>query len=299
MKNKLTILSMGAGQDSTTLLYKYIYDLNFRAAYAPDDFIVVMSDTGDEHKETYEHVKEMQALCKVHGIEFHFITKDFGYHGSWGDLRSFYNRTMTVGSKCFRKTCTDNLKLKPIHRYVETYLTARYDLSAHCAYPTGRKRAFKEFVAKHGRITMMVGIAAGEEKRVIDSTKRSKWHQASINIIYPLIDMGLDRAGCQEYIKSVGHKVPVPSNCVLCPFMNDIELLYMHRFLNDDLNDWIRIEANKIKRYEDRDGANLGVWGKVLLPEKIKQVIEKYGYMTDAELKEYKMSHGHCVNSKY
>ena len=296
---RLTILSFGGGQDSTALLYKYIYDLNFRALYAPEDFIVIMSDTGDEHKETYEHVAEIKTLCAAHGIEFHHITKDLGYHGTWGDLRSFYNRTITVGSKCFRKTCTDNLKLKPIHRYLETYLTGRYDLSAHCAYPKGRKRAFKEFVSKHGRVTMMVGIAAGEEKRVGDPEKRQKWERESIDVIYPLIDMKMDRAACIEYIASTGHKVPQPSNCILCPFLSEVELLYMDRFLNADLQEWIRIEANKIERFKDRDGENLGVWGKVLLPEKLEEVRAKHGHMSNDELVDYKMSHGHCVASKY
>ena len=64
---KLTVLSFGAGQDSTAILYKYIYDADFRVKYAPEDFLVIMSDTGDEHASTYKHVKEIRELCKEHG----------------------------------------------------------------------------------------------------------------------------------------------------------------------------------------------------------------------------------------
>ena len=41
---KLTVLSMGLGQDSTALLYKYAYDAEFRKHYAPNDFLVISGD---------------------------------------------------------------------------------------------------------------------------------------------------------------------------------------------------------------------------------------------------------------
>lgn len=43
----------------------------------------------------------------------------------------------------------------------------------------------------------------------------------------------------------------------------------------------------------------MGVFGKKLLPEILEEAIKEFGHLTDAELKEYKMSHGHCVKSKY
>lgn len=53
----LTILSFGGGQDSTTILYKLVFDADFKARYAPGDLLVLMADTGNEHPETYSHVK--------------------------------------------------------------------------------------------------------------------------------------------------------------------------------------------------------------------------------------------------
>lgn len=54
-KKHLTVLSYGGGQDSTALILKVIHDESFRAKYIPGDFIVVMADTGNEHKETIEY----------------------------------------------------------------------------------------------------------------------------------------------------------------------------------------------------------------------------------------------------
>jgi hypothetical protein len=81
--------------------------------------------------------------------------------------------------------------------------------------------------------------------------------------------------------------------------MNDVELLYMYRFNRGWLSKWIALEANKIAANLHMGAQNLGVWGKVLLPAKVKEVLEKFGHMTDAALIDYKMSHGHCVKSKY
>jgi 3'-phosphoadenosine 5'-phosphosulfate sulfotransferase (PAPS reductase)/FAD synthetase len=297
---KLTVLSFGGGQDSTAILYKYIYDADFRAKYAPEDFLVIMSDTGDEHASTYKHVRDIELLCKEHSIAFVLITEDMGYHGSWGNLRSFYRRTNTIGSKAYPKTCTDKLKLRPIYNYLENHLMQTY--GENLVY-SSRKTVYHSFAEEHGKIDVLLGIAKGEEKRLPDPAKADKlpkWQQASINKVYPLIDLGMDRQACQDYIRSVGHTVPTPSNCVLCPWMNEIELVYLHRFHRTDYEEWVELENNKIQANLHMGDKNLGVWGsKAPLPEWLKVAVKKYGHMSDEELQEYKMSHGHCVASKY
>ena len=46
-------------------------------------------------------------------------------------------------------------------------------------------------------------------------------------------------------------------------------------------------------------GANNGAMKGGLLPVQVTAAEEKFGHMTDAELDDYKMSHGHCVQSSY
>ena len=147
---------------------------------------------------------------------------------------------------------------------------------------------------------MIIGIAKGEESRMTDaSTAPEAWKRLAINMVYPLVDLGLDRAACQEYMGSLDLPVPPPSNCILCPFMSDIELLWLHRFMNEDLQDWIRIEAAKLAANTHMGDRNLGVWGVKNLSVKLAEVIAKHDHMTDEDLNEYKFSHGHCVKSKY
>lgn len=59
-------------------------------------------------------------------------------------------------------------------------------------------------------------------------------------------------------------------------------------------------KANKIKnRGSNEKPDNKGVFGVKLLPEKLQEAIAKFGHMTDEELDHHKMTHGHCIRSKY
>lgn len=291
----LTVLSFGGGQDSTAILYKLMYDLEFKQKYANGDLIIVMADTRNEHVETDGHVAQIRMFCSLHEIPFYFILPEDYASGDWKEgYISFLEKGNRIGSKCFPKTCTDNLKIKPIYKWLEDYVHDKYKTIKH-----GRKRAIKEFVAKYGKIDVLIGIAKGEEKRASSNEESTTvWMRNCINKVYPLLDIGMDRQGCQDYIAGVGHTVPPPSNCILCPFMSYQELLYLHRYNRPWFNKWVDLEANKIKANSHVE-RNMGVWGEKLLPEALKVAEKKHGHMTYEELVEYKFSHGHCVKSKY
>lgn len=314
--NQLTVLSFGGGQDSSALLELYLDDPDFRLRYAPNDFLVVMSDTGDEFDQTYRHVRDVQRRCQQAGVEFVFITSDMGFHSeNWLSLRHFYRTKGTIGSKAYPKTCTDRLKLEPIYRFLEHWLSQRYGVRCN------RKAGFREFAARYGKIRMMIGIAKGEEKRASGANARaSRWYRESIEPIYPLIDLGMDRAACQSLLHGKGLYV-VPSNCKACPFLSLAELEYLRRFFPADLEDWVGLEAAKLEKHADKsavvvtDGEgrakrdrqgniktqnkNYGVFGLTPLPEKIEQARQAYCDWSDHDIEHYRYSHGHCVASVY
>lgn len=291
----LTVLSYGLGQDSWAMLLMYAFDEEFRARYAPGRFLVLSAETGDEHPETYEHLTYSQEFCRQHGIEYVHITPDMGHHPkTWPGLREQYRKNNTVGSKTFRKSCTDNLKLVPIYNFLDEWIGKEYNL------PSGRKEGIKLFAQKYGKIDMLVGLAAREEKRCADAGKDpAKWRRCSVRIGYPLIELGMDRGSCQDYARSVDQPVPPPSNCMLCPYMNDAELVWLERFYPGDFQDWVEIEANKLEAHQRLGAKNMGVWGKKTLTEALEEAKAKFGHWTDEALKEYKFSHGHSVASKY
>lgn len=313
---RLTVQSYGGGQDSAVLLEKYLDDHEYRARWAPHDFLVVMSDSGDEFDATYEHIEYARKRCKEAGVEFVFITSDMGYHSdSWQSLRHFYRTKQTIGSKAFPKTCTDRLKLQPIYRFLEEWLGKQYGVRV------GKKQGFREFALRYGKIQMILGIAKGEEKRVADPAKNpNRWYRESIETVYPLIEMGMDRQACQEYLHSKGLHV-IPSNCKACPFLSLEELEYLRRFNPADLADWVDLEAAKLEKHADKsvvivtddDGnpkldrngevktknQNYGVFGVTPLPLKIEEAKEKFADWTDEDIAHYRYSHGHCVATAY
>ena len=293
---ELTVLSYGAGQDSTALLYLYAFDhRGFRTRYAPKRFLVLMADTGDEHAETYAHVEHTRVFCQGREIEFHHIALGMDYHPRlWArGLRAFYREKQTVGSKAFRKWCTDNLKLVPLYRFLETWVGREYRVA------TGHKHGLYAFARRHGKIRMLLGIAKGEERRVSDGEDDAPWMRDCVERVYPLIDLGMDRARCQAYIRSLGLPVPVPSNCKLCPYRSEVELLWLYRFHPADYQEWVELEAAKLRRFASRGDRNLGVFGRRSLPEVLDGAIEEYGHLSDTELEQHRMTHGHCVASKY
>jgi 3'-phosphoadenosine 5'-phosphosulfate sulfotransferase (PAPS reductase)/FAD synthetase len=295
-KKQLTVLSYGGGQDSTALMLKALHDNDFISKYIPGDFLVIMADTGNEHSETTATRKQVEKLCSDRGVDFIFLDLKYKYTSpSWqGGLVDFYERGNRIGSKAYPKTCTDKLKIVPIYNFLDEYIHAKYNTTK-----VGRKAAIKEFTGDGGSINVLLGIAKGEESRASKNEDSPlKWQRDCINKVYPLLDLGMDRKDCQEYIRKY-MEVPVPSNCILCPFMNDVELLHMYRFNKSWLDKWIVLEANKIQANLHLGKKNLGVWGRKLLPEILAEVLEKHGHMTDQDLVDYKMSHGHCVKSKY
>jgi 3'-phosphoadenosine 5'-phosphosulfate sulfotransferase (PAPS reductase)/FAD synthetase len=309
----LTVLSFGGGQDSTAILERLLHDKNERAKLAPNRFIAVMSDTADEHPETYDHVIKLGRRSLRSGVPLHVVTArpdwwttrgyplvNAGHHlEKWPGLREFYRRTNTVGSKAFPKTCTDKLKIQPIYKFLSVWVAQQYPRLMTDAKKYRAKQPLVDLAGAEGKIRVLLGIAKGEETRAGGNDSGPRWMQLAVDKQYPLIDWGWDRQACQDYLEHLQVTVPPPSNCMLCPFMSKKELLWLYRHYRADYEDWVRIERAKLDANKHMGDRNLGVWGKKTLPEVLAEAQKEHGHMTDAELHEYKQSHGHCVRSKY
>ncbi|CDS93684.1 conserved hypothetical protein [Sphingobacterium sp. PM2-P1-29] len=315
MEKNITLLSFGGGQDSTTILYKIILDKDFRDRYVNGRLLVLMSDTGNEHPHTYAHVKFIAEFCILHGIEFYLINHSMGYHPqNWPTLQHNFSIYDTVMSVAFKKVCTDNLKIKPLYNFLDHYIAKKYFGYSSILPPKGKKY-IKLFRKQYGAIRVLIGIAAGEEVRIAKSNNRIqkamqldlfrkvrtpglKWMETSITKIYPLAERGINRYACQQYIFSVGLPLPFPSNCMMCPFASKIEILWLYRNYPAVFAEWVCFERAKLEKFNGTKN-NLGVKGKLTLEEVLAQAIVQHGHMTNDELDEYKMSHGHCVKSVY
>lgn len=317
MKRTITLLSYGGGQDSKALLLLYIHDAAFRAKYAPDLFLVVMSDTGDEHDHTYADLQEVKRLCLVHKIPFYFLTADKGYHvPSWPSLMEpqlraeggeFKPTLVQLGTK----GCTQQLKLGPIYKFFDEWISSTIGYGFEIASCRGHgKRAIKRFAKEGGEIRVLIGFAWGENKRAQKSLKQQATQQASkkdifwkyLNRFFPLIDLAMDRSACQKYIASKGANVPYPSNCKRCPYMSPEELYWLALHDPAALEEWIRAEAAKIARDTGAEKNYGAMASKKLLPQRVEEVKTKYAHLSReallAHLDDHKKNHG-CGSSAY
>lgn len=219
---ELTILSLGLGQDSTALVLKILNDPGFRESWAPGRLACVFADTGNEHPHTHRHLEHMKELCASEGGELHVLEAGGEYHSeAWPDLVSQYRKNDTVGSKAYRKSCSVNLKINPIYRWLEALISREYG-TGH-----GKKAGLYEYTAMTGKkIRAMIGIAAGEERRIAADKTVSPWMEQNIERVYPLIGLGWDREACKEYIRSLGYQPVAPSLCRFCPYKTKLELMW-------------------------------------------------------------------------
>lgn len=297
---ELTVLSFGAGQDSGALLSLYRHDPEFRRRWAPGRFLVLFADTGGEHPETYEYMAEVQKICAAEDppIECVWLKPEMGYHAKgWMTLDDHYNTYKTVGSKAFRKSCTDRLKIQPIYSFLADYVK-EWELPPLQKIYKG-KAPLVAFARRYTKIQMIIGIAAGEEKRIAKPQQLAKWQTLSVDKVYPLIELGMNRAACQDYLSEHKDTVPWPSCCLKCPWMSLQELLWLSIDFTETYEDLVRQEQVKLAHFGDRDN-NVGVWGtKKTLPEKLDEAREKFGHMSLQHLRAYRFSHGHCNNQGY
>ncbi|NKB55102.1 MAG: hypothetical protein GKS00_02095 [Alphaproteobacteria bacterium] len=217
------ILAFGGGVDSTALL---AIDLDRRAARAAlripawrlDDAFppldaVVFADPGAEFPATYRNVEHAARRAAAAGLRFDVVAKENETIVDWL-LRNGNVPVMPGGPH----VCS--LKFKG--EVMQAWARRTYGPAA--------------------PIQWSVGIEATEDYRVARFTPARGGRQ---HFHYPLIALGLDRAGCRRVLEELGWRIDVrKSSCVFCPFMkaHEIEALY-----HDHPEAWAlarRIEAN-------------------------------------------------------
>jgi len=290
----ITVFSFGLGQESLALLYKLGTDTGFYVKHVRGRLLVVGSDTGNEHPHTYALLPMVKAFCAVHNIEFQWVTNDMGFHPrTWKSLTYQYRQNKSIGSAAFRQSCTDNLKIKVVDNYVEYWLQRKY-------FQLTRKRAYRQYAKLYGKFRLILGFAAGEESRTDNGNKYDPvWKKATVERHYPLIEEGMSRQQCINLNLLAWAEKIWPSNCMLCFYQSDQEVLWLHRNYPEIFLDWVDMEAEKLKKYAYVGDKNYGVYGRMTLPQKLIKAQQLYGHWSNEMLDDYKFSHGHCMKSKY
>jgi len=304
--------SHGAGQDSTMENYRIILDPVHRLrVYGKAKIVMVCCDTQDEHDYTYSHIEVLKKLNKDNNIEFYHLTYDMGFHqpSENGLGKGFSDNDSIQFKDGGKKSCTDKLKIKPFYRFMNAYLRKELGHTDKLVYDKKADRskpAIKEYAKLNGLVRVFIGFSGGEEKRAEKTIKYNKttaphWRRDSVHFVFPLIEDNLKRKDLISYMDASPYPTPFPSNCKMCPFQSDHELLYNWRTQTNDMVKWMRYERRKLAKDVRRFGAakNCALSTTLTIAAKLKKIKAKIGHMTTIELREYKFTHGHCIKGGF
>lgn len=201
----MVVLSLGAGvQSSTMALMATNGDLDYKVDCA------IFADTGWEPRKVYEYLDWLESVVSfpVHRVMHkQGLKNDLQGNGRFAAVPFFTER----GGMGMRQ-CTGEYKILPIQKKCREIL----------GYGKGQR-------IPPDAITMLIGISTDEVIRMKPS--RVAW----IKHVWPLIDKGMSRSHCLQYMQSNGHRMPEKSSCLGCPYHSDRQWLEIK---NNNPQEW-------------------------------------------------------------
>lgn len=204
MKN---IISLGAGVQSSTMAL-----MASRGEILPMPEAAIFADTQAEPASVYRWLDwlEKQLPFPVYRVTKGDMTDDMlllrdrknrkpEYSDQWARslIPSFIkNSDGTRG--IMGRQCTQNYKIDPIEKKIKEL--------------AGIKRGEKQV-----KVISWIGISLDEAHRM--KPARTRWTQNR----WPLIDIGMRRSDCLNWMRAKGYPRPPRSACIYCPFHSNIE----------------------------------------------------------------------------
>ena len=230
----LRILSLGAGVQSSTLA------LMIEKGEIPMVSCAIFSDTQSEPKKVMKYLEYLktQVSYPIYTVTKGNLRKDLLTLASGKKINQvgvpFWTLSDSNSKGIARRTCTFEYKIKPLIKKVRELL----------GYEKGQR------VKKNVIVEQLFGISRDEIYRV----KTSQFHY--IKHIYPLIDKGMRRYDCINWMERNNYKIPTRSACTFCPFHSNQEWIEIKK----DKNEWkevIELDENIRKIPSLRDNAFL------------------------------------------
>lgn len=200
------LISLGAGVQSSAMAL-----MASRGLLPNSDKVIgcIFADTGDEPASVYTWLKWLESNLRfpVHTVQKGVISKDSltlytnkktGKNYIKSIIPAFVSQQNGKREGLLGRKCTADYKVAPI-----------------------LKKARKLAAIKHGQKTVglvqWIGISKDEAHRMKPS--KVVWARNT----WPLIEAGMSRRDCLDWMKANGYPEPPRSACVYCPFHSDAE----------------------------------------------------------------------------
>jgi len=224
MQNKLRVLSLGAGVQSSTLA------LMIQRGEIPMVDCAIFADTQAESKETYEFFNWLKTKLTypVYTVSKGNLTEQL-LSSTYPVAPFFLKNKITEKKGMLRRQCTTIYKILPIIQEIRRLL--------------GLKRG--ERYKKGTVVEQLMGISTDEAMRM--KTNKMPY----ITNVYPLIDMKYSRQDCITWFNKYYDVKPPRSACIYCPFHHDIDFKLMKK---NSPKEWDEVvEFDKKIRNNNRD----------------------------------------------
>lgn len=284
-EDRIITLNCGLGRDSITMLV-LCFEGKLRAeidgevvTVRPEHLdAVLFSDTGREWNHTYALIPVVRELCEQYGVPFVVLEKgDERFHRR-PDIMSDFRSRATVAS-LGKGDCTDNHKIQPIRRWLSVRSQERFGCNNRSYSAQVRNGERKPHVT-------LIGIAADETSRLTNGGHGP----AYVTEAYPLITMGITKAGEAPHLErwALGHVRK--SGCDMCPYQPASWYWALSVTEPEKYTDVVAYEAEALERNPRMAATGFKTKGR---PMTIPEVVERWRALnpdatTDAVLaKEY------------
>jgi len=191
----LRLLSLGAGVQSTTVL------LLACEGTIPRFDAALFADTGWEPRAVYANLQRLAAHAERKGIPVRRVSAGNIRTDALDPRHRFVSMPLHTlnpdGTRGLaRRQCTSEYKIIPLKKAARELL----------GYPHPRR------VPRGVYAEQAIGISTDEFTRAKDSGLRF------LRNVFPLLDLGFDRARCVDFLAERGFGKTVKSACVGCPF---------------------------------------------------------------------------------
>lgn len=235
MNSPIHILSLGAGVQSSTLAL-----MAAKGEIAPMPSCAIFADTQGEPKNVYEWLDYLELLLP---FPVHRVTAGSLLENELKIVRSKRSGNLYRKNKIpafvlkpdgkkglLGRQCTMDFKIIPLIKKTRELI--------------GLKRATKTtpVMAK-----MWIGISIDESHRMKPSRNNF------IENIFPLVDRGISRNDCLEWMKKNGYKEPPRSACTFCPFHSDIEWIKLKTDHRKDFDAAVIFERKLIESHKQQE----------------------------------------------
>ena len=236
----IRILSLGAGVQSSALLL-----LAIEGQIEPIEHCI-FADTGWEPNAVYQHVEYLIPFMKKANIQFHRVS--CVRPESTGNIKEdmlredkpylsipFFIKNDEGKSTISRRQCTQEYKISPVLRKTREIMGLKYK---------------QRYAKKYGIATNLMGISTDEIQRMRTHKKPYIFNS------YPLIDLGMSRQDCLDWINERGYKKPSRSACIGCPYHSNAEWLALKENSFEEFMDVVDFER-EINKVENSYGKKL------------------------------------------